>query len=224
VIFQALRKGFPDRDFVIDDDVLVAAANIALLNKASAPEDVILVSDKTSFPVKDHTAIQRIESRLNSSGIHIIHDVAKAGTAELSKLKAANVIVLTGHKDAAFIAYLRQLVDSGILRGKTVLMASCYSRLDAAWASSLIQDSGAREVIYFSDEINSLAVEKILIKLGGFLKERSLSGGIFRLIEAAAAKGASGLGNQLRSYVDHMSAVMIHQVSILESPHEQSNG
>jgi hypothetical protein len=214
LVFNGLRQAYPKNNFYLDDDVVLAEANIARITPISGPSDVVLLSDKTSFPVQDHQVVAHIEQDLAAAGVYVIKDVTTLSPSAAAQIAAANVIVLTGHKDEAFLGFVDAIAAMGLLKGKSVAIMSCYDQLDPIRASRLIQDHGAREVIYFTAAINATAVEEVLVTVTQkFSGETRMN--LFHALERAYDDAKPNLSETLRRYLDIMQIFMIRQVSDL---------
>ena len=137
---------------------------------------------EASFGVRDHNAVNRISGSLRGSGVEVAEGVRA--------LEKGNVVVITGHKDASLRQFLEQAAASGALKGKLVLLMSCYAKGDVAFNSALIQRYQLTGIHFFAGELNPQAVTDTIVHLSRQLKDpaspQDLEAWLRKAVEAAA--------------------------------------
>jgi hypothetical protein len=168
-LLRALREKYPDYRFLLDDEPDVArehAINPVLVTSAN---DVAAYIPEKSFKVTDSDTIKATRSLLQSAGVKVEDSV--------KKLSQKNVIVLSGHKNQQFINYIDVHIKGGTLKDKVVVLFSCYEPGDANIAHRVINEGGAREVIFFNQTIDATAVKQVLRELATQLQQQPSDGG-----------------------------------------------
>ncbi len=140
-------------------------------------------------------------------------------------IAAGNLVIITGHKDIDLVHFLSDLADSGLLQGKTVLLASCGDPGDAGVCHSLIKWGGATLFMRMNRTIDSAAVRNVLIKFAEVLDHLPVGGldldGLWRQAAHAAEEDAVSDADKerIRAVLDYT-----RQVSFLfQSGKEQAS-
>jgi hypothetical protein len=82
------------------------------------------------------------------------------------RIRSANLVVLTAHKDEAFRTYVRALGLAGAYRNRVIAILSCYDASDEAFNSKVLAESGAKAIIYVRAKIREAGtVSRVLIEL-----------------------------------------------------------
>lgn len=153
------RKYATMHDFYLDDDPSVAAATLTSpAISISGARDVGVYLPSKSFKVTDRGAVSVLREEIVQEGL-------KLSDGE-SILSTSNVVVISAHKTEQFQAYIRKLARDGAFRGKYVVFLSCYQRGDETFNSeNVIQDGGAKTVLFFSQSLNAYAVRSVMKNL-----------------------------------------------------------
>ena len=149
-------------EFYLDDEMDTGKDNAQNIPEIATDQGIgIYLGEKTDFEVKDFGVIEQTRNILaKSSRIQVMEG--------FSPFVGKNVIVITGHKDDAgkFYKYVETLSRNGCLEGKLVVLFSCYRQGDENFNSLMItNDSGARAILFFSQEIDPQAVYEVLVSL-----------------------------------------------------------
>jgi hypothetical protein len=132
------------------------------------------------------------------------------------------LLVLTGHKDQRFRAYVRGLSDRGLFRDKVVALFSCYEQGEEAFNSRLLaQKGGAKAILFFDVPLESTAATIILqgmdARLAGWrpADKLDLQQLLSETVEAALRDAT--LTGQIRNEIRQMRKGVV-QVSARERP------
>ena len=156
---EALKQLYgTDARIYLANDAELAARNLAELRPMKGAEDLAAYVPAETFGVTDHGALERIRQVVNANGLEML-DGLNASTK-------ANTVIVAGHKDAILHSYLDELGANEKLRGKFLILLSCYSKGDVAFNSHLIRDHGAVGVQFIMDDIKPQAVTDVVSQLG----------------------------------------------------------
>jgi hypothetical protein len=191
------------------DVYLASDTDLAALHAASQPA-VEKASDITMFKgekIEDWGAFRDLSSAFEEAKIPVAVD-------ELGNIKAGNVLILTGHRDANLAAYLDQLSESGDLDDKLVVLFSCHGPSCEIGQSRILQSrlNGPTGIVYFPDQIDASAVTMVLKELTLLVKDGPVSPTtITELIDQSITR-AIGKRPDLRPMIEKLRR-MIVQVS-----------
>ncbi len=163
-LLVALKGKYSQFRFSLDDQMDEArnnALNPAMVTKA---EDIAAYIPAKSFGVVNIGVITQIASNLEDAGITI--------EGGMKAVKQSNVLVISGHKDVAMVNYLEDHIKRGNFRGKHVVLFSCFQSGDAGLNHRIIQEGGAKSVIYFPDAIFPQAVNAVMSEFIDLLETR----------------------------------------------------
>jgi hypothetical protein len=161
-LLGALRDKYPGYRFLLDDNPDVARENALKPILVASTGDVGAYIPEKSFRVTDYNVIKGARSTLQTAGVTV--------EDSMKKLNQQNIIVLSGHKDQAFVDYVDAHIKQGNLKDKLVVLFSCYQQGDAHLAHRIIDEGGAREVIFFDDTISASGVQAVLKQLAANLQ------------------------------------------------------
>jgi hypothetical protein len=162
-LLLALKVKYRSYRFMLDDAVDVARANALDPVMVTSAADVAAYLPLSSFRVTHLGAVAGIASSLQDAGVAVENSMAN--------LSRPNVLIISGHKDKALEQYVDAHVKAGNFRDKLVVLFSCYQAGDADLAHRAISEGGAREVIYFSQEISPAAVNIVMLEFARLLEE-----------------------------------------------------
>jgi hypothetical protein len=208
-IVAALQRRYRAGAFYLESDRARSRLNLENLPMIAKPSDVALLGDDS---ITDHGTMSAVVENWQLSGM----EVSAAGTKAL----AQDVIILSGHNDAAFRKVVEKLSDAGAFKGKQLLLATCGADDSVAFHDKLLQSSGARAVLQFGARVNALAVEAMLIHIPDVLsspqfKPQDLVQVIHAAIDAAKADPQNqGLTKQLNT----MDATLVPQAFLRLAP------
>jgi hypothetical protein len=211
----ALTEKYPGIRFVLDDMLDVARKNAIEPVLVSGVKDLAAYLPVKSFRVTTLGTITNIRQSLESSGVRV--------ESSMAALAEQNVLVISGHKDRALEAYIDAHIKAGNLKGKQVVLFSCYQAGDANLAHRIVKEGGAKGVVFFSEEIRPEAVNEVVKQLALELKStRDNSPTHKQLIDVLDQSIESTLKNKavppevkkeveiLRGRVPQISAVQAH--------------
>jgi hypothetical protein len=165
-------------------DLTRGIANLARLPELHGSADVAAYIPDESFGVHDFGAIGSLRTQFRRVGIQVTEGISIAASA--------NLIMISGHKDAHLRAYVSALGRAGALRGKYLALFSCYSAGDLAFNAQIIREFGAIGVHFFSEELNPYAVGDALVKFGHSLRDGVGVGASLDRLLGHAARQAIG--------------------------------
>ena len=161
---EAIESQYGDRIKVLhDDDLQIGKENAKNLPTIRGSTDLAAYIPRNGFDVRDYSVLQAIEDYLTQAQIRTIRDT--------TRVEESNIIIITGHKDKALKEYFMQLGREGCLKGKVVLMLSCYEQGDTAFHSNAIKGYGIRGITFLRETINPQAVEKVVVEMCDVLKK-----------------------------------------------------
>ena len=111
-------------------------------------------------------------------------------------------MVISGHKDQAFIDYVEAHSKAGNFKDKFVVLFSCYQHGDEALNHRLIKEGGAKGILFFMEEINPLAVRETLFEMLKLIEsqqysEQQVKELIERSVENAKSKAPKAFGDEI---------------------------
>ena len=164
-----LSRRYGDRhDIYLDDDIKIARDNAANLPNISGPTDVAALIPFESFKVSDYDVIDQIKDILSESGIRV--------SKVRGPIQESNLLIITGHKNQQFRDYIEHLGKAGVLKGKHVVLFSCYKAGDEEFNSKNIKKFGIRGIHFFSETIHPQAVQEVIVELSKILRDKQKPG------------------------------------------------
>jgi hypothetical protein len=123
--------------------------------------------------IGDFGMIDNIRSQLKGASIKVVE-------AKKAKPSGSNVVLLAGRDTSDFRDDLLRLGAQGKSRDAFLALAKCGKNNDPAFVSRLIKISGARAVLFYDREINSQAVEDVLLNFSQLLMSQGVPNSDFR--------------------------------------------
>jgi hypothetical protein len=216
-LLLALQQRYPKARLFLDDpeQLDLVKTRLEAIPKITRPQDVAVVHDSESFT--DFGVFKKAEDTLKNLEVKLVH--IRLGEANrAAPIPAANLIVLTGHKDENFRAYVRDLNNNGLFNGKVVALMSCYERNEEAFNSQLLaRERGTRAIVYFAERIDRDATAMVLQTFAerlGELKPEQPAPDLKKLLDASieAELKKPNLPEQLKIELQKMRRAVI-QVS-----------
>jgi hypothetical protein len=203
---QRLRAKYGDNVRIYqDDDPNRAAQNVKAQRPIKGGSDLAIYSDSS---VKTGEILSGLEPALKKAEIPLVNS---------GLVKAGNLIIVTGHKDAAFRKYLADLALSGALKDKAIALLSCAEASDQEFSRFLINEGGATCILRMNDEIDSAAAREVLIKVAEQAQSMPTKGKYLDdLLKDAADAAASDAGSEsfkakIRVLLDHSLQVSLSE-------------
>lgn len=156
-LLLALKDKYTDYQFALDDELDMARANALDPFVIGSGKDLGVYLPARSFRVTTLGVMINIRQQLESAGIHV--------ESSMKALAERNILVISGHKDQALEAYIDAHIKAGNLKGKQVVLFSCYQRGDPGLVHRMVAEGGAKEVIFFADTIDAGAVNEVVAEL-----------------------------------------------------------
>ncbi|MEQ1727519.1 MAG: hypothetical protein ABL982_03985 [Vicinamibacterales bacterium] len=186
-IAATLSRRYPNKRFFIDDEMSIATSNLAAMPTIRGPQDLAVIVPETGFAVEDRGLMAQVGHALETAGMKPVSAASSAQT----------VLVISGHNDAALVAFLDDLGRQGALRNRVILLNTCHARANESLFSHLIQQYGARGIIVQPDRIRPVALSRVLNAMTELVNEAGASGtGIHPadLMRKSAERVLSGVG------------------------------
>jgi hypothetical protein len=111
------------------------------------------------------------DSSLETYGVdREIIDQARGANFHIARtgevVKEGNLIIVTAHKNSDYRNYLMELARNGVLRGKVLLLYSCFTLTDPDFINELLSRSGAHAVVRFTKAVYPADAAGLIRKLG----------------------------------------------------------
>lgn len=169
-----LQRSYPQTRIVRSD---FSAGNTlenisALMNhEIKAPEEVVVVIDRSSDRVKTFGAVENSRSKLQASGVQIVDYMPGTKWAGGEK---KSVIVITGHISSRLAKLIEELCKDGYFAGNFVVFNSCYelTGLSTRVVEALRHRCGALAVFRFNTAIHPRKVTTFLDGVANTLTPR----------------------------------------------------
>lgn len=143
--------------FFLDDEMDLAKENIEHIPMVEETKTVAAyLPDVKEYPVDDRGAILNIKSRLAKSNVRVIETLDPA--------TQQNIIVISGHNDAALEKYLDAHIKKGNFKDKYVALFTCYTHGSEAMNHRIIKEGGAIGVHFIPEKINPNALNAAMLK------------------------------------------------------------
>ncbi|MHC2069746.1 hypothetical protein ACYFX5_19920 [Bremerella sp. T1] len=160
------------RNCYLDDFRPLVKSRVQSAPTVRGPEDLALISDKASFPVRDFGIIDNIEEVVSECGVAVFRDMNIQNLGRRNAFLAPNLIAITGHKDEKFREYMSTIVETGLIKDKVLVVYSCYETSDETMNSTLLRHENApKAIVFIKDTISPSAVESVLVSLATILKD-----------------------------------------------------
>jgi hypothetical protein len=182
--YLALTKRYPAAKIALDDEPAAALANIAASITISSPEDVGVYIPERDWRITDFGAIRSIRKAMISVGSTVADN--------MERLDQSSIMVITGHKDSALRRYIDAHIVRGNLKGKHVILFSCYAEGDASLAHRIIKEGGAVGVSFFGEVIHSTAIVAVVDELTRELESLSTSKPPFEAVDLLLRRSIDG--------------------------------
>jgi peptidoglycan hydrolase-like protein with peptidoglycan-binding domain len=190
---RALKARYDDQvEVLLANDPLLASLNAERLPTASRAKDVTIYS---RTPITDYDLIARRSSQLEQSGIRVYFGSEKSASA--------NVVLVTGSRNAALQNELEKLLSDGLLESKILVLLSCYSGACELSQSSLLHSRrGPAGILFYPTRIRPEAVDAVLMRLSDVLSRDNAPERISRHLTQAVDEAASATTDpQLRNEI-----------------------
>ena len=178
------RYGKYGYDFFLDGAMDPSVQNVESLPHVSGPGDVAIYIAPESFSVTDRGVVNQIKSVVNQHSIRVVE--------KIEPVAEQSIIAISAHKGSDLIDYLEELGRKDCLRGKFVVLFSCFGPEDEAIISRLIAKHGAKAVYAFPHRLDVQAVADVMaefVQLTGSLNGRTVT--VDQLIRESIEKAAS---------------------------------
>jgi hypothetical protein len=155
-LLVALRERYSKfgYDFFLDGAMDASVQNVESLPHVSGPRDVAVYIAPDSFSVTDRGVMNQIKNIVNQHAIRIVENT--------EPVTEQSIIAISGHKSRDLIVYLNELGRKNCLRGKFLVLFSCYEPGDEAMISKLITTYGAKAVYAFPNRLDAQAVADVM--------------------------------------------------------------
>jgi hypothetical protein len=121
----------------------------------TGPNDVAVYHDSS---LQTYGVDREILDQATEARFHV------AVTGEV--VNQSNLIIVTAHKNSDYRNYLMELARNGALRGKVLLLYSCFTRTDPDFINELLSRSGAHAVVRFTKAVHPGDAAGLIRKLG----------------------------------------------------------
>gem|GEM_PF-6124952 len=205
----ALKKKYKKVKTYIDDETQLAINNIGSLPSIESAQDIgAYIPDKSVFHITDHDIVENISSKLIQNGIEL--------SRNMDNLERRNIIVITGHRDDALKGYIKEHLRLDNFKDKYVALISCYEAGSENLNHLIVREGGAKGVLFFSNEINPTAVQKVMIELGE--KARTIKPGttinLEQLMDESAEEAVKKLKGHQRQLEKHILDIKNHLIQV----------
>ena len=135
----------------------------------------------TAKNILDYGTIENLKENLARAHIEVVEDKWESVSERWVALSrkqwtASNVIVIAGHRDSSMSRHLIALQAAGALKGKLVVVASCYEPGVETLQSDLMAGYlGAAGVIFYRDAVKASAVEAVMREFIKLMRSESLA-------------------------------------------------
>jgi hypothetical protein len=142
-------------DCFLDGDVERSISTLNSLSTIRGPHDVAVYRpDEKAFGTKDFGVIDNIDDVLKEAGV--------SPNFGIQPVEQANVLVITVHNEEKSRRYMDALGRAGSLRGKDLLLLTCFLEGNEEFIRHLIYEYGAKSVTSYATKIRPVAVEQAL--------------------------------------------------------------
>ncbi|HJQ70927.1 MAG TPA: hypothetical protein VKA70_18270 [Blastocatellia bacterium] len=176
LLIDLLRRRYPGRRVFLDDEFTVAKRNRQSLRPVRRVTDIGALIPEESFDVIDHGMMKRIKGVLESDGVRVFGSADALLAHERGSQNIPNILFISGHNDESLVAYLNKVGEKGALKGKVIILNTCYAKGNSNLAHDLIQKYGAIGVRLHLEKIRPVALESLMREMGGLLREAGQSG------------------------------------------------
>jgi hypothetical protein len=187
-VARALRHHFgSDTNIFIAQDLRLGLKNAAQMPKLSGPQEIRFFVDGRR--IDDRGIVKSLTDRMESIDIDVV-EAQNASPAE------PGVGIVVGKNDENMRSVLSELAGQGAFRNGILAIAKCGNTDDVEFNSRLIQESGAKAIIFYDEKIQPQAVKRVLVSLVKRLTSAGVEDGdwtkVFRLSVKDAAVGVTG--------------------------------
>lgn len=169
-IAVALRERFEGSRIYLDDEVQTARQNRQAIAPIRSSSDLGVLAPEESFGVEDYDLLRKIKRQLSDAGIRVFDSATST--------QIPNILLISGHNNENLVRYLTSIGESGFLRGKVLILNTCYTANNPNLAHDLIQRYGARAVYLHTETIRPVALKPVMDQLGQMLKTNPQENGI----------------------------------------------
>ena len=159
-VVQELNKS--GEKIVVGRSMELARQNVDRLPSIEGAKDLAVYMPEDEHHVTDYKVIDHIEDALHEAKIKIIKNTRK--------VDAANIVVITGHNDAALRNYVEELGPS--LRDKYVLMLTCHDSEATVFYSKIIKRYDVKGFRFISETIQPDAVKETVYWMSQIIREQ----------------------------------------------------
>ena len=188
------QKAYPQLRVYRDPFSATTAKRAEALNHLDLgrPSDYVAVIAEDSFRVVDANVIQDIRGVLTNAGIEVA-TYRKTSAFTWRATGSKGVIVITGHSSDELAAFIKDLGDSGALRGNFVIFNSCQTAVTRELATRMVEDYGAQAVFVHRGIIRAATVQALMVDFAKSLKQPGSQALPDRLRSLLNAHGLGGV-------------------------------
>jgi hypothetical protein len=184
-----LKSRFPDTRFAVDDPSPEVEARFAAMKDLRGPADLGLAIPPAEARVDDKKLLRLVGKQLTDAGIVPIEK-----PEDLTMV--SNILVVNAHNNRELFDYVESLGKHQIdghsaLKGKFLLLNTCFEAGNSNMATELIERYGLSGVFLQSEVIDLQALQPVLLEAAQILKEAKTAGKSIRpgeLLPRAAEK------------------------------------
>jgi hypothetical protein len=196
-------------DVYLASDTYLAQGNALIQPEIRKSSDLAVFKGEE---IQDWGAIDDLANAFRQANIHVAVD-------DLGTIKAENVIIFTGHRDANLFEYLSRLSNDGDLDNKLVVLFSCHAASCEIGQSKVLQSTpdGPSGIVYFPDQINSTAVTLVLKELAVIVKAGKIKAtNITDLIDQSINNAVVKARPELRPEIEKLRRMIIQVSELLD--------
>ena len=168
----------PTADVFLARDPYAASEHLAALPSLSvrSPSDVVVYTAKN---ITDYGTIANLKKGPANARIRVVEENGGSASERWQALSreqwsASKVMVIAGHRDRTMASHLTDLKEAGALRGRLVVVASCYEPGVELLQSDLTAGyQGAAGVIFSRETIKASAVEAVMLEFAKLMRSGS---------------------------------------------------
>ncbi len=165
VLLLALRERYETTHrFYLDDEMDLGYTNFNNLPIVKNNKDIAAYISYKERPEKDGYSLKNnIGPILEKAEIQVMK--------EIRQVNNPFILIISDHEGGSFGNYVDKHIKAESLQGKYVILFSCYHAIDEAFIYSMIQEGGAKAILYYPENINPQALEKVFLQLKNILKK-----------------------------------------------------
>jgi hypothetical protein len=172
---KELRNEFPERQFYLGSNLWQDYESVKSAPRIKTGADMVAYIAPQSLQLH-YESVKKMKSSLTSAAINV-HDLDDDFSNIPDEFMKSNVLILSGHKDNNYVAYLKKLADNGLLADKVVVVFSCNEK-GTTNLNSYLMSKGAQKVIFFPTRLNVSATNAVIKELAALAKKITEEDGI----------------------------------------------